>query len=83
MKGRGRDRRRGFRRDAGRQFVGRAGEALLEGRVLFGQVLNWTQYVGFDLAPYPNVAAHRARLQARPSVARAMDEELELFRQAA
>lgn len=46
-------------------------------------VLNWAQFVGFDLAPYPNVAAYRARLQERPAVARAMDEEMAIYRRAA
>jgi glutathione S-transferase len=46
-------------------------------------VLNWAQFVSLDLAAWPNVLAYRDRLQARPSVARAMGEELELFRQAA
>lgn len=46
-------------------------------------VLNWAQFVGLDLAPWPNVAAYRERLHARPSVARALGEEMELYRQAA
>jgi len=45
-------------------------------------VLNWAQFVKFDLAPYPNVAAYRDRLRARPSVARAMGEEFALFQAA-
>jgi glutathione S-transferase len=46
-------------------------------------VLNWAGFVNLDLAPYPNVVAYRERLQARPAVARAMAEELELYRAAA
>jgi len=45
-------------------------------------VLNWAQFVKFDLAPYPHVAAYRDRLRARPSVARALGEEFALFQAA-
>jgi glutathione S-transferase len=45
-------------------------------------VLNWAQFVNLDLAPYPNVAAFLARAKARPSIARAMEEEMSI-RQAA
>jgi glutathione S-transferase len=45
-------------------------------------VLNWAQFVKFDLSPYPHVAAYRDRLRARPSVARAMGEEFALFQAA-
>lgn len=46
-------------------------------------VLNWCQFVGIDLAQWPAVAAYRDRLAERPAVARAMQEELDLFRAAA
>jgi glutathione S-transferase len=46
-------------------------------------VLGWADFVKLDLAPYPNVAAYRDRLRARPAVARALGEEFELYRQAA
>lgn len=46
-------------------------------------VLNWAGFVQMDLTQYPAVAAYRERLMARPSVARAMAEEMALFRQAA
>ena len=46
-------------------------------------VLNWAPYVKIDLAPWPAVAAYRDRLAARPSVARAMAEEMDLYRKAA
>jgi glutathione S-transferase len=46
-------------------------------------VLNWAGFVQMDLTQYPAVAAYRDRLMARPSVARAMAEEMALFRQAA
>lgn len=46
-------------------------------------VLNWAGFVQIDLADYPAVAAYRERLMARPSVARAMGEEMTLYRQAA
>ncbi|QAY77806.1 glutathione binding-like protein [Sphingosinicella sp. BN140058] len=46
-------------------------------------VLNWAPYVKIDLGRWPAVAAYRDRLAARPSVARAVAEEMDLFRQAA
>jgi glutathione S-transferase len=46
-------------------------------------VLNWASLVNLDLAPYPNVAAYRDRVHARPSVARALAEERELYGKAA
>lgn len=39
-------------------------------------ILNWAEYAGLDLAPYPVLSAYRARLRARPSVRRAIGEEL-------
>src|SRR5215469_18019890 len=42
-------------------------------------VLNWAGFVGIDLAQFPNVQAYFQRLQKRPSVARAMAEELVLY----
>ena len=45
-------------------------------------VLNWAQFVALDLAAYPNVAAFLDRARARPSVARALGEEVAI-RQAA
>ncbi len=42
-------------------------------------VLNWGRFSGIDLAPYPAVQAWFQRQTARPSVARAMTEELALF----
>jgi glutathione S-transferase len=46
-------------------------------------VLNWAGLVNLDLSPYPNVVAYQKRLAGRPSVARAMAEEFELYRAAA
>lgn len=46
-------------------------------------VLGWAQFVNLDLSPYANLAAYRERLLARPAVARALAEELEIRRQAA
>src|SRR5277367_4560727 len=31
-------------------------------------IVNWTNFVGIDLKPYPNVAAYRARVGGRPKV---------------
>jgi glutathione S-transferase len=44
-------------------------------------VLNWAAFAGFDLANYPAVKGYVQRLQARPSVARAMTEELALYKE--
>ena len=46
-------------------------------------MLTWARYLAIDFGPYPNLAAYRDRLQARPSVARAFDEEFTLFKAAA
>ena len=46
-------------------------------------VLNWAQFVQLDLTPFPNVMAFLDRAKARPSVAKAMGEELALFQAAA
>ena len=43
-------------------------------------VLNWTRFVGIDLARWPAVQAYFERISARPAVARAMAEEFSLFR---
>lgn len=43
-------------------------------------VMNWTQAVQFDLAAYPNVAAHRQRVFDRPASGRAFQEEFALYR---
>jgi glutathione S-transferase len=45
-------------------------------------VMNWAQFVNLDLAPYPNIVAFLDRAKARPSIARAMGEEMAI-RQAA
>ena len=46
-------------------------------------MLTWARYLAIDFTPYPNLAAYRDRLQTRPSVARAFDEEFTLFKAAA
>ncbi|MGR4864240.1 glutathione S-transferase C-terminal domain-containing protein [Caulobacter sp. LARHSG274] len=46
-------------------------------------MLTWARHVALDLTPYPALAAYRDRLQARPSVARALGEEFTLFKAAA
>ena len=38
-------------------------------------VTNWSGYVGVDMAPYPHIAAYRARVGARPAVLAAMKAE--------
>jgi len=38
-------------------------------------VLNWTNFVGIDLAPWPKTLAYMARVAARPSVVKTMVTE--------
>jgi glutathione S-transferase len=42
-------------------------------------VLNWSRATPVDLAKWPAVAAYHKRLKERPSVARALSEELALY----
>jgi glutathione S-transferase len=44
-------------------------------------VLNWSGFTGVDLKPYPAVTAYQQRMLKRPSVARAMTEELKLYQE--
>jgi glutathione S-transferase len=44
-------------------------------------VLNWAGFTGTDLAPWPALQAYFRRACERPSVARAMADELALFRE--
>ncbi len=44
-------------------------------------VLNWAKSVGIDLAKWPALKAYIDRIEQRPSVSRAMKEELALFQQ--
>jgi glutathione S-transferase len=46
-------------------------------------VLNWAGFAGLDLARWPAVQAYSQRLQQRPSVAKALAEELALYKAAA
>ena len=59
-----------------RDYLG--GEFTVADAYLF-VALNWTQVRGPDLADFPHLAAYRARLSARPSVARAVGEETALY----
>lgn len=43
-------------------------------------VLNWSMATPVDLAPWPAVQSYFARLQTRPSIARAFKEELALYK---
>ena len=45
-------------------------------------VLNWAQFVGLDLTPWPAVQSYFERLKQRPSVARALAEEFALYQAA-
>lgn len=38
-------------------------------------ILNWSNYVGIDLAPWPNIQAYMNRIQARPAVIKSMRVE--------
>src|SRR5262245_55512040 len=42
-------------------------------------VLNWAKFVGLDLAKWPALKTYLDRMYARPSVAKAVTEELALF----
>lgn len=44
-------------------------------------VLNWAGFTGTDLAPWPALQAYLRRACERPAVARAMADELALFRE--
>jgi glutathione S-transferase len=46
-------------------------------------ILTWARHIAVDLTPWPTLSAYRDRLQARPSVARALGEEFTLFKAAA
>jgi glutathione S-transferase len=64
-----------------------AGREFLQGRFSVADaylfvMLTWARYVRLDFTPYPVLAAYRERLQTRPSVARAFDEEFTLFKAA-
>jgi glutathione S-transferase len=43
-------------------------------------VLNWAPAAKIDLAKFPAITAYQARLRARPGLARALAEEIELYR---
>ncbi len=43
-------------------------------------VLNWTTATGVDLTPFPAIQQYHRRLQKRPSVAKAFQEELALYK---
>jgi glutathione S-transferase len=43
-------------------------------------VLNWTAPTRVDLAPLPAIQQYHRRLQKRPSVAKAFQEELALYK---
>lgn len=64
-----------------------AGRALLQDRFSVADayllaVLNWCEHAGVPIADWPEVLAYRTRLRQRPSVARAMAEEMPLLKAA-
>ena len=42
-------------------------------------VLNWSQFAGVDLSPWPAVQAYYKRLLTRPSIAKALAEEHDIY----
>lgn len=58
---------------ADRQFVLGDSFSVADGYLF--TVTNWAQPLGIDLSPYPNLAAYRARIGARPAVIAAMRAE--------
>jgi glutathione S-transferase len=44
-------------------------------------VLNWSQFVGIDLAQWPSVDAYYQRLLQRPVIAKAMAEEMTMYQE--
>ena len=38
-------------------------------------ILNWSNYVGIDLSPWPNIQAYMDRIQSRPAVQKSMSAE--------
>ena len=43
-------------------------------------VLNWARYSNVEFAAWPAVAAYYRRMIARPSIARALEEEMALYK---
>jgi glutathione S-transferase len=64
----------------GREFL--QGKFSVADAYLFVMLI-WARYLAQDFGPYPALSAYRDRLQTRPSVARAFDEEFTLFKAAA
>jgi glutathione S-transferase len=43
-------------------------------------ILNWTVPTQVDLTPYPAIKSYHASLQTRPSIAKAFQEEMTLYK---
>ncbi len=58
---------------AGKQYL--MGDSFTVADGYLFTVSNWAQYVGIELAAYPNLVAYRTRIAARPAVVEAMKAE--------
>ena len=58
---------------ANRQFL--TGSSFTVADAYAFTIVNWTNFVGIDLKPYPNVAAYMARIGARPKVQETLKAE--------
>lgn len=58
---------------ADRTFL--TGEAFTVADAYLFTIVNWHNFIGLDLAPWPVLVAYQARIAARPAVRKAMREE--------
>ena len=53
---------------------------MLSRKIAVYTALNWTAPTRVDFAPFPAIQQYQRRLQKRPSVAKAFQEELALYK---